>query len=70
MLDTAYIIEIRAKLLKKLDDEKALLFKSEANKKQTLEEDKKEHERVIHYGNVKYLEGQIDILNSILSLYV
>lgn len=61
MFDTSHLIRALNEYNVKLNSEKS--------KMKTASDEKRENDRIIHYGNVRYLEGKIDLIKMIFRLY-
>ena len=58
-MDRIFFQERRAYLNKQLQDQRSLELKA---RKENREED-----RIIHYGNIRYLEGQLDCIDKMVN---
>lgn len=61
MLDTSHFLRARSEYIVKLNEEKVKMKKASDEKRET--------DRITHYGNVRYLEGKIDLIDMIFRLY-
>ena len=61
MFDTSHLIRALNEYNTKLNSEKS--------KMKTASDENREKDRIIHYGNVRYLEGKIDLIKMIFRLY-
>lgn len=61
MFDTSHLIRALNEYNVKLNSEKTKMKKAS--------DEKREKDRIVHYGNVRYLEGKIDLIKMIFRLY-
>lgn len=61
MFDTSHLIRALNEYNVKLNSEKS--------KMKTASDENREKDRIVHYGNVRYLEGKIDLIKMIFRLY-
>lgn len=61
MFDTSHLIRALNEYNVKLNSEKS--------KMKTASDENRENDRIVHYGNVRYLEGKIDLIKMIFRLY-
>ena len=58
-MDRIFFQERRAYLNKQLQDQRSLELKAR--------KEKREEDRLIHYGNIRYLEGQLDCIDKMVN---
>lgn len=61
MFDTSHLIRALNEYNVKLNSEKTKMKKAS--------DENREKDRIVHYGNVRYLEGKIDLIKMIFRLY-
>lgn len=61
MLDTTHLMLAMTEYTAKLNKEKS--------KMKAASDENREQDRIVYYGNVRYLEGKIDLIKMIMDLY-